>query len=99
MICYLVKGIYQKLVLGLNNQELSYQSYLNELKTQLSNDELVYQNMYNKYNQVNQQLNITNLNNQRIEQLDNLQAKLDNYLNNEEYYCSLKRKYLFIKKL
>ncbi|MFQ8706200.1 MAG: AAA family ATPase [Thomasclavelia sp.] len=84
--------------LGLNNQELSYQSYLNELKTQLSNDELVYQNMYNKYNQVNQQLNITNLNNQRIEQLDNLQAKLDNYLNNEEYYCSLKENICLLKK-
>lgn len=84
--------------LELNDQELDYQTYLNELKTKLSSDELVYQNMDNEYNQVSQQLNITNLNNQRIKQLESLQAKLENYLNNQEYYHSLKETILLLKK-
>ncbi|WP_305139932.1 AAA family ATPase [Thomasclavelia cocleata] len=84
--------------LELNDQELDYQTYLNELKIKLSSDELVYQNMDNEYNQVSQQLNITNLNNQRIKQLESLQAKLENYLNNQEYYHSLKETILLLKK-
>lgn len=87
-----------KASLELNDQELNYHTYLDQLKIQLSNNESAYQAMYNEYNQVNQQLNITILNNQRIEQLENLQIKLNNYLNNEDYYNTLKENILLLKK-
>lgn len=84
--------------LNLSDQEINYQTYLRKLKTQISNNELVYQDKYQEYNQANQQLNITVLNNQRIEQLENFQLKLDNYLNNEKYYHNLKENILLMKK-
>lgn len=51
-----------------------------------------------KYTQINQLLNITTLNNQRLDKLDNLKIKLNNYLDNEKYYQELKENIALLKR-
>lgn len=57
-----------------------------------------YQEQFEKYTQINQLLNITTLNNQRLDKLDNLKIKLNNYLDNEKYYQELKENIALLKR-
>lgn len=84
--------------LEIDIQDLNYGEYLKMYKKDLANNELLYQTKFNEYNQINQKLNVISLNNQRIKHLDKLQFKLDNYLNNQEYYQKLKENLLLLKK-
>lgn len=82
----------------LDDQKVSYHEYLDQLQTALANQELVYQSKTVEYDQINQKLNITTLNNQRLSHLQELQLKLDDYLNNKKYYLDLKENILSLKK-
>lgn len=84
--------------LEIDIQDLDYSEYLKMYKKKLADNELIYQAKFNEYNQINHELNVISLNNQRIKHLDKLQLKLDNYLNNQEYYQKLKENLLLLRK-
>ena len=84
--------------LEIDIQDLDHSEYLKMYKKKLADNELIYQAKFNEYNQINHKLNVISLNNQRIKHLDRLQLKLDNYLNNQEYYQKLKENLLLLRK-
>ncbi len=83
---------------NLDIEDDNYQNYLNDFEKKLDDDEKKYQEQFEKYTQINQLLNITTLNNQRLDKLDNLKIKLNNYLDNEKYYQELKENIALLKK-
>ena len=77
---------------------LDDEDYLKMYEKEVKDNELIYQTKFEEYHQIKQELNITLLNNQRIKHLDELQFKLDDYSNNQEYYQKLKENILLLKK-
>lgn len=75
---------------NLECKDEDYTNYLDNYKMKLSKLSASYQTKFKEYNQVNDILNITVLNNQRLAKLTNLKNKLDTYLNKESYYQQLK---------
>lgn len=83
--------------LKLDNLDIDLHKYLIDFKTELKNSELLYQKQLNDYDKAKQQLNITSLNNQRLVHLEELQIKLDSYLNDEKYYQELDNEIKLLK--
>lgn len=71
------------------DQETDLNEYLVSLNDEIQKDEINYQQLLAQYNQATNDLNIIEFNNQRITHLQQLQLKMNDYVNKQEYYQKL----------